>query len=104
MSFIITHRYGDQERSTSAEVLPALLRELDDRKEDTEHGSVAVTHESEWCMEVFRGGHVTFAHLEEGGASHMRDVSEVRILELWRRLAEGDVASVQKEPWKPGYQ
>ena len=104
MSFILTHRYGAQDRSTSTEVLPALLRELDDRRKDTEHGSVEVTHESEWCMSVSRGGYVTFEHLEEGDARHMRGVSEAKILELWSLLAVGDVASIQKEPWKPGYQ
>jgi hypothetical protein len=104
MSFIITHHYGAQDRSTSTSILPVLLRELDERKEDTEHGSVAVTHESEWCISVSRGGYVTFEHLEGGGERHMRGVSEAKILELWGLLAVGDVASIQKEPWKPGYQ
>jgi hypothetical protein len=104
MSFIITHRYGAQDRSTAVSVFPSLLRELDDRKEDTEHGSVAVTHESEWCMSVSRGGYVTFEHLEDGGERHMRDLSEAKVFELWSLLAVGDIATIQKEPWRPGYQ
>jgi hypothetical protein len=104
MSFILTHRYGAQERSSSTSLLSALLRELDDQKDDTEHGSVAVTHESEWCMSVSRGGYVTFEHLEGCGKRHMRGISEAKILELWGLLAAGDIASIQKEPWKPGYQ
>jgi putative hemolysin len=104
MSFFVTHRYGDQDDGTSLALFPPLLRELDDRPEDTEHGSVAVTHESEWCLSVFRGGYVTFEHLEDGGECHMLDVSEAKIIELWSLLAAGDIAAIQREPWKPGYQ
>jgi hypothetical protein len=104
MSFIITHRYGAQERATSVEVLPALLRELEDRPEDTEHGSVSVAHESEWSISVYRGGYLTFENLEDGGESHMRGVKESEILRLLAFLAAGDIDSVRKAPWKPGYQ
>ena len=83
--------------------LPSLLRELDDRREDTEHGSVAVSHESEWCMSVSRGGYVIFEHLEDGGERHMRDVPDVKIIDLWSRLARGDIASIEAEPWRSGY-
>lgn len=83
--------------------LPALLRELDDRLEDTEHCSVAVSHESEWCMSVSRGGYVVFEHLESGGERHMDAVPEAKIIELWSQLARGDIASIESEPWTPGY-
>lgn len=85
--------------------LPDLLRELDDRPEDTEHGSVALTHESEWCIAVMRGGYVILDHLESdaGGERHMRDVPEARILDLWTLLAQGDIAAIESEPWRPGY-
>jgi putative hemolysin len=83
--------------------LPALLRELDDRPEDTEHGSVAVSHESEWCMAVSRGGYVIFEHLERGGERHMRAVPDAKIIELWSRLAQGDIGSIESEAWVPGY-
>lgn len=83
--------------------LPSLLRELDERPEDTEHGSVAVSHESEWCISVSRGGYVVFEHLEDGGERHMRDVPATRIIDLWSRLARGDIASIESEPWSPGY-
>jgi hypothetical protein len=104
MSFIITHRYGAQDRSSDVSILPSLLRELDDRKEDTEHGSVAITHESEWCISASRGGYVILEHLEDGGERHMRGVTETKIIELWSLLAIGDIATIQKEPWKLGYQ
>lgn len=103
MAFHITHRYGNMDGSQSVSAFSESLRELDDRPEDTEHNSVAVTHESEWCISVSRGGNVTFEHLEGGGERHMCHVTEAKIVELWNRLAEGDVAALEREPWKPGY-
>jgi len=66
MDFIVTHRYGDEERALSTEALPLLLRELDDRPEDTEHGDVSVTNESNWCRSVSRGGYVAFENWRMG--------------------------------------
>lgn len=83
--------------------LPSLLAELDDRPEDTEHGSVAVSHESEWCLAASRAGYIIFEHLENGGERHMRDVPPAKIIELWTKLARGDIASIESEPWRPGY-
>ena len=104
MAFHITHRYGSMDGPQSVSAFPALLHELDDRPEDTEHGSVAVSHESEWCISVSRGGYVIFEHLEDGGERHMRDVPEAKIIELWTRLSEGDITTIEQEPWIPGYQ
>jgi len=83
----------------------ALLRELEDRPEDTEHGSVAVTHESEWSLGVSRGGYITFENLEAagGGERHMDEVPVSKILELFQHLAEGNLAAIEREPWLPGY-
>ncbi len=103
MAFHVTHRYGAMESDPPLASLPSLLRELDDRPEDTEHGSVAVSHESEWCMSVSRGGYVVFEHLENGRERNMRDVPSAKIIDLWTRLARGDIASIEAEPWRPGY-
>ena len=103
MTFHITHRYGAMESDPPLSSLPDLLRELDNRPDDTEHGDVAVSHESGWCMAVSRGGYVVFEHLEDEGACHMRDVPAAKVLDLWSRLARGDIASIQAEPWRPGY-
>ena len=103
MAFHITRRYGAMEKDPPLSALPALLRELDNRPEDTEHGSVALSHESEWCLTVSREGYVIFEHLENGGERHMRGVSETKIIELWSRLAQGDIASIECEPWTLGY-
>jgi hypothetical protein len=83
--------------------LKALLKELDDRQEDTEHGSVALTHESEWCLSVSRGGYVIFEHLKDGGERHMTSISPEEVLRMWRLLAAGNIAELERLPWIPGY-
>lgn len=103
MAFHLTHRYGAMDSGEPDSDFAALLRELDDRPEDTEHGSVAVTHESEWCLSVSREGYVVFESLETGGERHMEGVPVSKILELWRYLAQGDLAQIEAEPWLPGY-
>ncbi|MBY0242933.1 MAG: hypothetical protein K2X55_26855 [Burkholderiaceae bacterium] len=85
-------------------VLPALLAELRERLDDTEHGSVGLTHESEWCMSVSRGGHVIFENLEDGGERHLTGVSDAEVLQMWEDLAAGRIAKLQELPWKPGYE
>jgi hypothetical protein len=103
MSFFIQHRYGKTERDPALSELPMLLRELDDRVEDKEHGSVGMTHESEWNISVTRGGHVIFENVEEGEPRHLKGVSDSKILDLWTKLAAGKIDEIQSEPWMPGY-
>jgi hypothetical protein len=103
MAAHINHRYGSADDLHSASDFPALLRELDDRPEDTEHGAVSVTHESGWCLSVWRGGYVVFEHLKDGGERHMRGVTDTKICELWARLADGDMSTIEQEPWRLGY-
>jgi hypothetical protein len=52
-----------------------------------------------------RGGYITFENLEaEGrGERHMDEVPASKILELFRHLAEGNLAAIEQEPWLPGY-
>jgi hypothetical protein len=103
MAFHVIHRYGAMDSDPPLSTFPALLHELDERPEDTEHDSVVVSHESEWCLSVSRGGFVTFENLETGGERHMRDVPVSKIIDLWSRLAVGDIASIESEPWRLGY-
>ncbi len=103
MAFHITHRYGGIETNPPLSSLAALLRELDDHAEETEHADVAVSHDSEWCLSVSRGGYAVFENLETGGERHMLGVAADKIIDLWSRLARGDIASIEAEAWIPGY-
>ena len=104
MSYSITHRYGNMDSDPPLSVLPALLAELSERPDDTEHGRVALTHETEWCISVSRGGHVIFENLEDGGERHLTGVSDAQILLMWEDLAAGRIAKLQENPWVPGYE
>ena len=102
MAFHVTHRMGHTERTPLA-ALPELLAELDAGADDLEHTSVSVTHESEWCLAAYRDGRLVFENLEDGEPRHMAGVPPERIIALWRLLAEGDLAALEREPWRPGY-
>ncbi len=101
MAFHITHTHGAMESSPPLSSLPGLLDEL--ATADPEHADVSLTHESEWCISVSRSGYVSCENLEAGEPRHMRELSRERILDLWARLARGEVESLKSEPWLPGY-
>ena len=104
MSFTITHRYGSMDRDPALNTLPSLLAELDTRPEDIEHGSVSLTHETEWCLSAARGGYVVLEHLENGGERHMNAVPRAEILRMWELLAVGKIAELESLPWTPSYE
>jgi hypothetical protein len=86
----------------SVERMREVLAELD--AEDEEHGSVSLTHESEWCLGAYPGGLLVWENLEGGEPRHMNGVSRERMLELWIKLARGELAEIEREPWRPGYE
>jgi hypothetical protein len=55
-------------------------------------------------MYAHRDGRFVFEHLGgQGGPRHMIPVPKDRVLELWRRLINGDIDDLLLEAWKPGY-
>ena len=70
---------------------------------DDEHSDVSLTHESEWCISVFRSGLVIFENLEGDEPRHMRLEHPMDALPLWQRLAGGDLEALEALPWLPGY-
>jgi hypothetical protein len=40
---------------------------------------------------------------ERGEERHMKDVGPETVIELWRHLAQGDLAYLEGQPWLPGY-
>ena len=104
MSFFVHHRYGGSERDPPVSSFPALLDELEDRLEDEEHISVSVIHESEWGLGILRGGYVAFENVEsDGEPRHMEGLSRARLLHLMELISKGDLESLEREPWLPGY-
>lgn len=101
MSYSICHRLGGMESEPPLSDLPALYDELD--SDDTEHTDVSLTHESEWCLSASRDGTLIWENLGAGSPRHMTSVSRERTLALWARLAQGDLAAIEREPWRDGY-
>ena len=102
MGFHLTHRYGATESNPPLSKLTELYAELEDK--DEEHPDVAVTHESEWCLSAYPNGSVVWENLEDGNhPRYMKTVSKEKLLELWTKLAKGDIASINTEPWTEGY-
>ena len=100
--FSVIHWDGSSDANPPVASLPALLDEL--CIADREHGDVAVVHEDTgWSLSAHRDGRVVFENLSTGGERHMKPVQRDRVLELWRRLIDGDVEGVLGEPWHSGY-
>ena len=102
MAFHVSTRWGGDEPGPTVERMGEVLTELD--AHDIEHPSVALTHESEWCLGAYPGGLLVWENLEaDDPPRHMNGVSRERVLELWVKLSQGRLAEVEAEPWLPGY-
>ena len=101
MSFTVTHRLGRMEKNPPLASFKALIAELDDS--DREHTDVSLSHESGWTLSVYNQGTVVWENVQEGEPRHMRGLSTGRILELLERLAQGEIDTLDGEPWETGY-
>ena len=102
--FGVLHTDGSGDDNPPLESLSTLYDEL--LTADQEHGDVAViSDDTGWCMSAHRDGRLVFEQLGTRGktARHMIPVPKGRVLELWKRLIEGDIDGLLLEPWKPGY-
>lgn len=100
--FGVIHSDGSGEDDPPLDSLSDLYEEL--RSADREHGDVAVVHDATgWSMSAHRDGRLVFEHLRRGGERHMIPVPKEEVLQLWRRLIDGDIDGLLAEPWKPGY-
>ena len=86
----------------SVDRMREVLAELDSG-EDDEHPSVSLTHDSEWSMSAFPDGLVIWENAEEDVARHMLHVSRSKVLDLWTLLSDGQIETIEKEPWIQGY-
>ena len=102
ISFSVTHIDGSMERPDDVAGFPALLDELN--AATSEHGDVAVGHESGWTLTVLTSGRVVWENVEEGGApQHLDGLSRDETLELMELVASGDTVAVESWSWSPGY-
>lgn len=69
---------------------------------DDEHPDVSLSHESGWCLSVFRGGLLVRENTEDGSIASGRldQVDRVDVLRLLELLAAGDIASIEALPWQ----
>jgi len=101
VGFVVTHLVGNMERGPSLEVLSHLIAELDIA--DADHAEVSVKDEQDWCLSAFPSGLVVFENLAHGDPRHMSNIAKGDILRLWRALATGNLAELERQPWLPGY-
>lgn len=101
MSYLVNTRWGDSESLPSVDRMREVLAELD--VDDDEHPSVSLAHDSEWTLSAFPDGLVIWENAELDVAQHMLHVSRSKVLELWTKLAEGQIEAVKQEPWLAGY-
>jgi hypothetical protein len=103
MTFHVTHLKGDMDSDVPMESLSRLIDELNES--DGEHTSVSLTHDTEWCLAASANGLLVWENLEsrESKPRHMNGVERGHVLRLWTALADGDVATIDAEPWQPGY-
>jgi hypothetical protein len=111
MGFSARGRWGGSESNPPIGRLREILQELDIETGDFEHPDVSLKHETEWCLIVFLSGLLIWENVGDGDeddddevkpARHMKGVSRQKVLELWLKLAAGDIAAVEAEPWSPG--
>jgi len=110
MTYYAVDRWtGGGEDNPPVERLREILQELD--IEDPEHPDAWLVHrETGWCLSAFSSGLLIWANHDDPGPEpiaypgdrHMRGVSREKVLELWLKLAAGDIAAVEAEPWLPG--
>lgn len=99
----VIHMDGSADDDPPVESLSDLYNEL--FSSGIVDGNVSVINDdSGWGMSAHRDGRLVFEQLGGRGAPrHMIPVPKERVLELWRRLIDGDVDGLLSEPWKPGY-
>jgi hypothetical protein len=114
MAYSTYDRWGRHERNPPVERLYEILHQLDIETEDREHTDVSLRHhETGWFLSAFLSGRLMWAWDADadddvpdpvvyGGDRHMKGVSRQKVLELWLKLAAGDIAAVEAELWVPG--
>jgi hypothetical protein len=70
---------------------------------DPEHPDIAVTHESEWSVTVYKSGFVVLENLEEREPFHLGPLDRNATLDLMVAIAAGRIDDVRAKAWVAGY-
>jgi hypothetical protein len=96
------HTDGSGEQNPPLERLSDLFDEL--LTADQEHGDVAVSnYDIGWRISAHRDARVILSEIGKRRPRHMIPITKETVLDLWTRLARGEIESILSEPWKPGY-
>lgn len=103
MSYWVKNRQGEMFEDAEESVIDAVLVELDGTI-DEEHPDVALSHETGWTLSAFPSGLLGWENVEEDDEPrHLTGINRPLVRRLWSALAEGDLATVEAQPWRPGY-
>lgn len=98
----LERRWGGGGPDPTEDDLRSALAEL--AKPDVEHPDCWLSDETGWTIAAHQGGTVVLENPEsEDGPWHMRGQTQEQIMELWRLLQAGDLATLRQRPWLTGY-
>ena len=97
--FYISNGLGESIQSPSPDEMKTFLFAVD--ASDEEHGAAWIETDDGTGLEWNGDGRLVFSMGREA-VGHLHGVSRERALDLWRMLAAGDLAGVEREAWKPG--
>ncbi|MFU8848932.1 MAG: hypothetical protein ACNA77_09495 [Opitutales bacterium] len=87
-----------------ADAMRAVLDQLDaPDAEDAEHPDVSLIHDaSAWSLSVFPNGTIIFENLEDDDEAprHLTQISRHDALQMWQKLAHGEIENLLELPWK----
>ncbi len=107
MEYWITDTNGSGETENGQEYTIGDFSMLMDmlKDSDEEHCDISITHESEWCLSVFKSLKVVWGNLDdedfEPKYQKLDRVEEVA--ELWKKLSKGNIVLINKQSWLEGY-
>ena len=99
----VIHMDASGEDNPPLESLPDLYDEL--FTSGITDGNVSVINDdNDWSISAYRDGSLVFGKIGDPESErHMISVPKDVVLKLWKRLVDGDIDGLLKEPWKPGY-
>ena|SRR5882724_3299107 len=101
-STYLTTRWGTGIENPAVQEMRRALAELE--KVDPEHPDCWLSDETGWTVAVHETGKVVLENTEsDEGPWHMKNLPAEYILELWRLLQVGDIASLRRKAWVDGY-